>query len=163
MWAPANLHNEAELILSCVAPDQRAVEARRMAGSRTCLRQRKGRDATRTLQEDGLTGGQLAVLEQGVPCRHASTGKLKELKRQVESAIQASVAERRHEIESELLKLSRFDGRGRAKVVRAGARGMVARKIGEKLDDSIIANGPKASKPKQRTKTRKTRVARQSG
>ena len=38
MWAPANLHNEAELILSCVAPAQRAVEARRMAGSRTCLR-----------------------------------------------------------------------------------------------------------------------------
>jgi hypothetical protein len=34
---------------------------------------------------------------------------------------------------------------------------MVARKIGKKLDESLIANGPKASKPKQRTKTRKTR------
>jgi hypothetical protein len=88
-----------------------------------------------------------------------TVSKLKDLKRQVESAIHAKVAERRHEIESELLKLSRLDGSGPAKVVRAGARGMVARKIGKKLDESLIANGPKASKPKQRTKTRKTRKA----
>ena len=91
-----------------------------------------------------------------------TVSKLKDLKRQVESAIRAKVAERRHEIESELLKLSRFDSGGRAKVVRAEARGMVARKIGKKLDESLIANGPKASKPKQRTKTRKTRKARNS-
>jgi hypothetical protein len=44
-------------------------------------------------------------------------------------------------------------------VVRAGARGMVARKVGKKVDVSLVANGPKASKPKQRTKTRKTRKA----
>jgi hypothetical protein len=88
-----------------------------------------------------------------------TVSKLKDLKRQVESAIHAKVAERRREIESELLKLSRLDGSGRAKVVRAGARGMVARKIGKKVDESLIANGPKASKPKQRTKTRKTRKA----
>ena len=88
-----------------------------------------------------------------------TVSKLKDLKRQVESAIHAKVAERRHEIESELLKLSRFDGSERAKVVRAGARGMVARKIGKKLDESVIANGPKAPKPKQRTKSKKTRKA----
>jgi hypothetical protein len=88
-----------------------------------------------------------------------TVSKLKDLKRQVESAIHARVAERRHEIESELLKLSRLDGGGRAKVVRAGARGMVARKIGKKLDEPLIANGPKASKPKRRTKTRTTRKA----
>jgi hypothetical protein len=86
-----------------------------------------------------------------------TVSKLKDLKRQVESAIHAKVAERRHEIESELLKLSRFDGSGRAKVARAEARGMVARKTGKKLDEPLIANGPK--KPKQRTKTRKTRKA----
>jgi hypothetical protein len=57
-----------------------------------------------------------------------TVSKLKDLKRQVESAIHAKVAERRHEIESELLELSRFDGSGRAKVAKAGARGMVARK-----------------------------------
>ena len=88
-----------------------------------------------------------------------TVSKLKDLKRQVESAIHAKAAERRHEIESELLKLSLFDGSGRAKVVRAGARGMVARKTGKNLDESLIANGPKASKPKQQTKTRKTRKA----
>jgi hypothetical protein len=88
-----------------------------------------------------------------------TVSKLKDLKCQVESAIQAKVAERRHEIESELLKLSRFDGSGPVKVVRAGARGMVARKIGKKPDEPLIAKGPKASKPKQRTKTRKTRKA----
>ena len=75
-----------------------------------------------------------------------AVSKLKDLKRQVESAIHAKVAERRREIESELLKLSRLDGSERAKVVRAGARGVVARKIGKKLDESLIANGPKASK-----------------
>ena len=88
-----------------------------------------------------------------------TVSKLKDLKRQAEAAIHAKVTERRHEIESELLKLSRFDGSGRAKVARAEARGMVARKIGKKLDESLIANGPKASKPKQRTKTRSTRKA----
>jgi hypothetical protein len=88
-----------------------------------------------------------------------TVSKLKDLKRQVESAIHAKVAERRHEIESELLELSRFDGSGRAKVARAEARGMVACKIGKKLDEPLIANGPKASKPKQRTKTRRPRKA----
>jgi hypothetical protein len=88
-----------------------------------------------------------------------TVSKLKNLKRQVESAIHAKVAERRHEIESELLKLSRFGGGGRTKVARAEAKGMVVRKIGKKLDEPLIPNGPKASKPKQRTKTRKTRKA----
>jgi hypothetical protein len=89
-----------------------------------------------------------------------SVSNLKALKRQVEATIHEKIAERRHEIESELLELSRFDVNGRAKVVRAGARGMVARKVGKKLDGSPIANKPKASTPKQRTKTRKARKTR---
>ena len=52
-----------------------------------------------------------------------TVSKLKALKHQVEAAIHAKVTERRHEIESEPSKLSRFDdGRG-AKVVRAGREG----------------------------------------
>jgi hypothetical protein len=78
--------------------------------------------------------------------------QLKALKREVESAIHAKVSERRREIESELSELSRLDG-GRAKVVRAGARGMVAVKVGKK---------PKASTPNQPRKTRKARNTRKA-
>jgi hypothetical protein len=53
--------------------------------------------------------------------------KLKVLKREVEAALQAKVAARRQEIESELSRLSLLDGSARAKVVRA-ARGMDAAK-----------------------------------
>ena len=88
-----------------------------------------------------------------------TVSKLKDLKRQVEAAIHAKVTERRQEIESELSKLSRLDsGRG-AKAVRAGTRGMVALKVGKKLNEPITMNSPKPSTPKQRTKTRKTRKA----
>jgi hypothetical protein len=66
------------------------------------------------------------------------------------------VTERRQEIESELSKLSRLDG------VRAGTRGMVALKVGKKLNEPITMNSPKPSTPKERTKTRKTRKARNS-
>jgi hypothetical protein len=61
-----------------------------------------------------------------------TVSKLQDLKRQVEAAIHAKVTERRHEIESELSKLSLLDGGGRGKVVRAAARGMVAVKVGKK-------------------------------
>jgi hypothetical protein len=88
-----------------------------------------------------------------------TVSKLNDLKRQVESAIHAKVAERRREIESELSRLAEFSGGTRAKVVRAAASLMVVRKVGKKLGKSLIANGPKAPKPKQRTKTRKTRKA----
>ena len=81
-----------------------------------------------------------------------SVSKLQDLKREVEAAIRAKAAERRHEIESELLALSRLDG-GRAKVVRAGARGMVAVKVGKK---------PKASTPKQPKKPRKASKTRKA-
>ena len=81
-----------------------------------------------------------------------SVSKLQDLKREVEAAIHAKAAERRHEIESELLELFRLDG-GRAKVVRAGARGMVAVKVGKK---------PKASTPKRPKKTRKASKTRKA-
>jgi hypothetical protein len=81
-----------------------------------------------------------------------SVSQLKALKREVESAIHAKVSERRREIESELSKLSRRDG-GRAKVVRAGAGGMVAVKVGKT---------PKASTSNQPRKARNTRKAANS-
>jgi hypothetical protein len=81
-----------------------------------------------------------------------SVSQLKALKREVESAIHAKVSERRREIESELSELCRLDG-GRAEVVRAGARGMVAVKVGKK---------PKASTPNQPRRTRNTRKAANS-
>jgi hypothetical protein len=79
-----------------------------------------------------------------------TVSKLKDLKRQVEAAIHAKVTERRHEIESELSKLSLLDGGGRGRVVRAAARGMVAVKVGKK---------PKASTLNQPRKARNTRKA----
>jgi hypothetical protein len=74
-----------------------------------------------------------------------TVSKLKDLKRQVEG--------RRHEIKSELSKLSLLDGGGRAKVVRAAARGMVAVKVGKK---------PKASTLNQPRNTRKARNSRKA-
>ena len=73
-----------------------------------------------------------------------TVSKLKELRRQVEAAIHAKVTERRHEIESELSKLSRLDGDRRAKAVRASARVMVAVKASKRLDESLITDSPKA-------------------
>ena len=94
--------------------------------------------------------------------------KLKALKHQVEAAIHAKVTERRHEIESELSKLSRFDG-GRG--VRAGARGIVAvkhrnpgpsLKAGKQPEESLMADGPKASTPKQPKKAKKANRTRKA-
>jgi hypothetical protein len=97
--------------------------------------------------------------------------KLKELKHQVEAAIHAKVTERLHEIESELSKLSRFDGGRGAKAVRAGARGMVAvkyrssgpsSKAGKKLDEALRSDSPKVSTPKRPKKTRKANKTRKA-
>jgi hypothetical protein len=93
-----------------------------------------------------------------------TVSKLKELKRQVEAAIHAKVTERRHEIESELSKLSRLDGDRRAKAVRARARVMI--KASKRLDESLITDSPIAPTPK-RPKTgkagKKTRKAESIG
>ena len=70
--------------------------------------------------------------------------KLKALKRQVEAAIHAKVAERRREIESKLSKLSLLDGGKRRKVVRAAVRGMVAVKFGKKRKVSTLNQPSKA-------------------
>jgi hypothetical protein len=71
-----------------------------------------------------------------------TVSKLKDLKRQVEAAIHAKVTERRQEIESELSKLSRLDGGRGAKAVRAGTRGMVALKVGKKLNATAKYSEP---------------------
>jgi hypothetical protein len=86
-----------------------------------------------------------------------TVSKLKVLKRQVEAAIHAKVKERRHEIESELLKLDGLDGGRGAKIVTAGTRGVTALKVGKRLNQPLPMNSPKSSAPK--TKTRKTRKA----
>jgi hypothetical protein len=100
--------------------------------------------------------------------------KLKVLKREVEAALQAKVAARRQEIESELSRLSLLDGGRRPKVVKATARGMGAAKYrkpasaskaaGRKLDKPLIVGSPKAStSAKQPKKARKTNKMRNAG
>jgi hypothetical protein len=115
--------------------------------------------------------GCLVTGEPSMSLKTMTVSKLKVLKHQVEAAIHTKVTERRYEIESELLKLSRFDGGRGAKVVRAGARGMVAvkyRKPGpslkaaKKLDESLTADSPKASTPKQPKKTKKASKTRKA-
>jgi hypothetical protein len=78
--------------------------------------------------------------------------KLKVLKRQVEAAIHAKVAERRREIESELSKLSLLDGGERRKIVRAAARGTVAVKVGKKPKASTLKPPKKAKKARNMRK-----------
>jgi DNA-binding protein H-NS len=109
-----------------------------------------------------------------------SIEKLRDLKDQIEATIHAKVTERRHELESEMSKLIRFEG-ARGKVGKGGAKGSVAPKYrnpenptetwagrglkprwlaaaikkGGKLDDFLIAAAGKASAPKQAKKTRR--------
>ena len=54
--------------------------------------------------------------------------KLQDLKAQVDAAIAEKVSERRHELESELSKLSSLDGTRKGKATRGGPRGAVAPK-----------------------------------
>ena len=115
-----------------------------------------------------------------------SVAKLQDLKSQVEAAISTKVSERRHELESELSKLGRFQdgaGRGKSALGRAGARGPVAPKYrnpenpaetwagrglkpkwlaaaikaGKKQDDFLIAGAAPSSKANGRKKARKAR------
>jgi hypothetical protein len=90
-----------------------------------------------------------------------NVSKLRALRQEVEATIHAKVAERRQEIESELSRLARLEG-GRVKVVKARAKVMVARKVGKKLAEPLTANKPKATTPKQRTKTSKARKTRKA-
>jgi DNA-binding protein H-NS len=113
-----------------------------------------------------------------------SIDKLRDLKNQVEAAIRTKISERRHELESELSKLSGFGGRGKAtKFAGGGTRGPVAPKYrnpenptetwagrglkprwlaaavkgGKKLDEFLIPGATKGSVAKQPKKTRKMR------
>src|SRR6516225_1573248 len=88
--------------------------------------------------------------------------KLKVLKREVETALQAKVAARRQEIESELSRLSLLDGGRRLKVVKAAAKGMGAAKYrkpasaskatGRKLDVSLQTSPPNTLRRARRTR-----------
>jgi DNA-binding protein H-NS len=110
--------------------------------------------------------------------------KLQDLKSKIDAAINAKVSERRRELETELAKLARFDGRG-AKAHRSGrgaARGAVAPKYrnpensaetwagrglkprwlaaaiksGKKLEDFAIAGrAAKAAKPGKKARRAK--------
>jgi DNA-binding protein H-NS len=114
-----------------------------------------------------------------------SIEKLRDLHSKVEVAIHSKVTERRHELESELSKLARYDGvRGGGKVGSGGPRGSVAAKYrnpenpaetwagrglkprwlaaaiksGKKQDDFLIAGASKTSAAKQPKKARKMRA-----
>jgi DNA-binding protein H-NS len=119
-----------------------------------------------------------------VALKSMSIEKLRDLKEKIEATIHTKVTERRHELESEMSKLTRFEGgRGGGKLGRGGARGSVAPKYrnpenptetwagrglkprwladaikgGKKQDDFLIAKA-KASPSKQPKKTRKIRA-----
>jgi hypothetical protein len=89
-----------------------------------------------------------------------TVSKLKGLRLEVEAAIRVKVTERRHEIETELSKLSRFEAAKTAKVVRTWARGMVAVKVGKKPYESPGADSPKVLTPKQPKQLKRTRKAK---
>jgi DNA-binding protein H-NS len=111
-----------------------------------------------------------------------SVERLRDLKGQVEAAINAKITARRHELESELSKLARVDGR-RANINsgRGGPRGAVAPKYrnpnnpaetwagrglrprwmaaalksGRKIDDFLIAGASTTKQPKKIRKMRR--------
>jgi DNA-binding protein H-NS len=122
-----------------------------------------------------------------VALKSMSIEKLRDLKDKIEATIHAKVTERRHELESEMSKLIRFEGgRGSGKVGRGGPRGSVAAKYrnpenpaetwagrglkprwlaaaiksGKKQDDFLIAGASKTSAAKQPKKTRKVRKSK---
>jgi DNA-binding protein H-NS len=122
-----------------------------------------------------------------VALKSMSIEKLRDLKSKVDAAIHTHLVGRRRELESELSKLSRFEGgRGSGKSARGGARGPVAAKYrnpanptetwsgrglpprwmaaqiksGKKREDFLIAGASKTSAAKQLKKTRKTRKAK---
>jgi hypothetical protein len=88
-----------------------------------------------------------------------TVSKLKSLRLEVEAAIRAKVAERRHEIETELSKLSQFESSKPAKVARTWASRTVAIKIAKKLDETLGADSAKALTPEQPKELRRARKA----
>ena len=114
-----------------------------------------------------------------------SIENLRDLHSRVETAIRQKVIERRHELESELSKLSGY-ANGQAKTGRGGARGSVAAKYrnpenptetwagrglpprwlaaqlkrGKKKEDFLIAGAQKAATVKQPKRTRKMKKAK---
>jgi hypothetical protein len=88
-----------------------------------------------------------------------TVSKLKGLRLEVEAAIRAKVLKRQHEIEIELSKLSQFEVAKPAKVVRPRARGVVAAKVAKKLDQSLGADSPEPSTPKQPKQLKRSRKA----
>jgi DNA-binding protein H-NS len=113
--------------------------------------------------------------------------KLQDLKSKIEAAISAKVTERRRELETELTKLARLGGGGKAvKYARGGRMGPVAPKYrnpenpeetwagrglkprwltaaiksGKKIEDFLIAGASKTSTAKTAKKTRKMRKTR---
>jgi DNA-binding protein H-NS len=114
-----------------------------------------------------------------------SIDRLVGLRDQVNAALSAKVIDQRHALESELSKLGRFQGAGRAKAAfgRGGARGSVAPKYrnpenpaetwagrglkprwltaaiktGKKPDDFLIAGARPSPKANGRKKARKAR------
>jgi hypothetical protein len=83
-----------------------------------------------------------------------TVSKLKGLRLEVEATIRAKVLKRRHEIETELSKLSQFEAAKPAKVVRTWARG-----VAKKLNESLGADSPKPSTPKQPKQLKRSRKA----
>jgi hypothetical protein len=88
-----------------------------------------------------------------------TVSKLKDLKLEVEAAIRAKVLKRRHEIETELLKLSQFEAAKPTKVVRTWARETVAAKVAKMPHESFGADKPKTSTPKQAKQPKRSRKA----
>jgi DNA-binding protein H-NS len=115
-----------------------------------------------------------------------SIDKLMKLKDQVEAALSSKVTEQRHALESELSKLSRFEGgkaRGKSAIGRGAARGAVAPKYrnpedpaetwagrglkprwltaaikdGKKIEDFAIGGAATSSKTNGRKKARKAK------
>jgi DNA-binding protein H-NS len=117
-----------------------------------------------------------------VALKTMSIDKLRDLKNKVDAAICTKISERRHELESELSRLSGFGGRGKAiKFGRSGTRGPVAPKYrnpenrtetwagrglkprwlaaaikgGKTLDDFLVAGKASAAGQPKPKKTRK--------
>jgi DNA-binding protein H-NS len=114
-----------------------------------------------------------------------SIAKLQDLKSKVDAAISEKIQSRRHELESELSQLDKYDGAGRRgrPAGRGGARGAVAPKYrnpenpaetwagrglkprwlvaamkgGKKLEDFAISGATKSSAVRQPRKMRKVK------
>jgi DNA-binding protein H-NS len=124
--------------------------------------------------------------EETMALKTMSIEKLRDLKGKVEAAIHTHLVGRRRELETELSKLSRFEGGRGGKAGRGGARGSVAPKYrnpenhaetwagrglkprwlaaaikaGKRQDDFLIAGASKTSATKQPKKTRKVRKSK---